>query len=106
MMNISKCLMKYHKEITYDYDKKYLIKSNNSIEIKSKSEEELRSELKSYRLYISKNEGIKPFMIFNNETMEELIVNRPKNLEELKNIKGFGTVKCEKYGTDLVKIMS
>ncbi|SCH49030.1 ATP-dependent DNA helicase RecQ [uncultured Clostridium sp.] len=105
MMNISECLMKYHKEITYDYDKKYSMKSNDKIDIKVKSEDELRSELKSYRLAISKKEEIKPFMVFNNETMEELISNRPKDLDELKNIKGFGTVKCEKYGTDLVAMM-
>ncbi len=105
MMNISECLMKYHKEIKYDYDKKYSMKSNDRIDIKVKSEDELRSELKSYRLAISKKEEIKPFMVFNNETMEELITNRPKNLEELKSIKGFGNVKCEKYGTDLVAMM-
>lgn len=105
MMNISECLMKYHKEITYDYNEKYSMKSNDKIDIKVKSEDELRSELKSYRLAISKKEEIKPFMVFNNETMEELITNRPKNLEELKSIKGFGNVKCEKYGTDLVAMM-
>ena len=42
-------------------------------------------------------------MVFNNDTMEQLISKRPKSLYELRNIKGFGPVKCEKYGMDLIK---
>ncbi len=74
-------------------------------EIKSKSEEELRNSLKSYRLFTSRKEGIQPYMVFNNDTMEELIIKRPKSLYELRNIKGFGPVKCEKYGMDLINII-
>lgn len=105
MMNISKCLMKYHKEIKIDYNSKYSIESSEKYNIKIKNEDDLRKELKSYRLNVSKKEGIKPYMVFNNDTMEELIINRPKSIEELKSIKGFGYVKCEKYGHDLVNMM-
>lgn len=106
MMDISKCLMKYHKEIKIDYDKKYSIGVIQEHKANIKCDDDLRKELKLYRLSVSNREGIKAFMVFNNSTMEELILNRPQNIEELKLIRGFGEVKCEKYGADLLKIMS
>ena len=45
-------------------------------------------------------------MVFNNDTMEELITKRPKSILELRNVKGFGPVKCEKYGNDLINIIT
>ena len=44
-------------------------------------------------------------MIFNNSTMEELIKIRPKDLYELRNIRGLGETKCEKYGKDLINMI-
>ncbi|WP_122638753.1 HRDC domain-containing protein [Romboutsia sp. Marseille-P6047] len=70
-----------------------------------KCEDDLRKELKLYRLSASNREGIKAFIVFNNSTMEEFILNRTPNIEELKLIRGFVAVKCEKYGTNLLKIV-
>ena len=136
MREIVKCLLKYHREEEVDYERKYglyLDKGNvkiednyynnkvkrenwnkysdldiisNKKEIQNKSEEELRKSLKSYRLHTSKKEGIQPYMVFNNDTMEELIAKRPENMYELRNTKGFGPVKCEKYGMDLINIIT
>jgi hypothetical protein len=114
MINISNCLMKYHKEIKIDYKSKYGIDTElqidksvdteniNSIDV----DDRLRENLRRYRLITSKDEELKPFMVFSNETMEELIKYKPQNIEELKNIKGFGTIKCEKYGNGILGIIS
>ena len=120
MRNIAKCLLKFHKEVNIDYNKKYSLDENNNTKIKNyaksvhipeekviiRNDEDLRKSLKSYRFDRSKKEGVKAYMIFSNETMEELIEKRPKNLNELRNIKGFGPVKTEKYGRDLIDIIS
>lgn len=87
---------KHDTKVESDYSSKNntrLVKIYNE-EIKVKSKDDLRKSLKSYRLHISKKEGIQPYMVFNNDTMEELIIKRPKSLYELRNIKGFGPVKC------------
>ena len=75
------------------------------INVKIKSDEELRRVLKTYRLQRSKQDNLQPYMIFNNSTMEELIKIRPKDLYELRNIRGFGETKCEKYGKDLINMI-
>ena len=44
-------------------------------------------------------------MIFNDQTLEELINKIPLNLEELKLINGFGDYKINKYGNDIIEII-
>lgn len=118
MMNISNCLKQHHKELNIDYKTKYSLDNEVNIKemiiekeaqinetIKSKTEDDIRNDLKEYRLSKSKEEKIKAYMVFNNETMDELITNKPKNLKELENIKGFGPVKIQKYGEDLINII-
>ena len=105
MIDIYNCLCKFQKESNIDYEKKYSLSVKSDEQINSiVNDEDLREALKSYRLKVSKEEGIKAFMVFSNDTMEDLIEKRPKNMSELKNIKGFGPVKCEKYGEDLLNI--
>ncbi len=62
--------------------------------------------LKSYRYEKSREEGIKPYYIYNNAQLEDIIRVAPKSLEELKTISGFGDVKCQKYGNDIINILS
>ena len=66
----------------------------------------LEEELKKYRLNKSKELGIKPYMIFSNKEMNDIILTKPKNINELCKISGFGEVKCSKYGEDIVRIVN
>jgi len=61
--------------------------------------------LKDYRYKQSVKEKIKPYFIFNNAQLEEIIKTNPQTLEELKSIKGFGDAKCPKYGKDILMIL-
>ncbi|MGL5380440.1 NERD domain-containing protein [Clostridium sp.] len=103
MMNISKCLKEHHKEIEIDYIRKYSLQDTVvENDINNSCNEEMRTNLKAYRLNKSKEENTKAYMIFSNETMEEIIDKKPKNIDELQMIKGFGPVKSEKYGQDIL----
>ena len=66
----------------------------------------LYKALKDYRLKKSKEEGVKPYVLYSNYQLEEIIKNVPKTLEELKAIKGFSDKRCSKYGEDILKIIS
>lgn len=68
-------------------------------------EDSLYKELKQYRLERSKADGVKPYFIYSNAQLEEIVNKKPKTVNELKAIKGFGDVKCEKYGGDVVEIV-
>lgn len=88
--------------------------SNNDI-VEAKSENSLKLDdiesipvykaLKDYRYKQSQKEKIKPYFIYNNAQLEEIIRRNPKTLEELKQISGFGDAKCLKYGKDILLIL-
>lgn len=66
---------------------------------------DVRSRLKVYRLEKSRKEGYKPYFIFNDAQMEDLLEKNPKTKEELLEVSGFGNVKVEKYGEEILEIL-
>ena len=61
--------------------------------------------LKAFRLNQSRKENIKPYYIFNDAQMQDLIQKNPKTKEELCQVAGFGQVKAEKYGAQIIAIL-
>ncbi len=121
MVRIAKFLLKNDKPIKFDYlakygivqedylDKTYDIKSKvKKIVIKEKSidNEQIRNKLKKYRLNKSRQEKVKPYYIFTNKQMEELINNNPKSVEDILSLNGFGKLKVQKYGKDILDIFT
>lgn len=91
------------KDFISKYDK-YLINNkeiDNSLNI-----ELLKNKLIEYRLNKSKEEGNKAYFIFNNEQLDSIINELPRNLEQLLKINGFGKYKIEKYGNDIINIIN
>lgn len=72
---------------------------------KVKSYEELLVDFKNYREYKSKEENIRPYFIYNDDMINEIIELNPRNKKELIQIKGFGPTKIEKYGQDIIDIL-
>lgn len=66
----------------------------------------LIKRLKAFRLAQSRSENKKPYMIFNDAQMMDLIQKNPKNKEELQQVSGFGPVKAEKYGDAIIEILN
>ncbi len=63
------------------------------------------SKLKAYRLEQSRKEKCKPYYIFNDAQMNDLLDKCPKSKEDLLKVSGFGMVKAEKYGDEILKIL-
>lgn len=79
---------------------------SNVINLSDEKLEQIKNELKTFRTNMSKEENVPVYFIFNNEQMEDLIIKMPKTLEELYNVKGFGKVKIEKYGIEIINILN
>jgi len=62
--------------------------------------------LKDLRRKISKEEDLPPFVIFQDPSLQDMTVQYPTNLEELKNILGVGAGKAAKYGDPFVSLIS
>ena len=116
MYEMAEFFVGLHKENTFDYAEKYLL--SDSGEVRDEAVEALPDRveiditetpiyqaLKQYRYETSKAEGIKAFYVYNNLQLEALIATMPANLDELRKVSGFGDVKCEKYGKEILSII-
>jgi len=68
-------------------------------------ETNLFKALKAYRLMKSREENIKPYFIYNDNQLRDLISKMPQTKEELQSVAGFGPVKVEKYGGEILSIV-
>ncbi len=115
MLEIANFFLDKNQSERSDYAEKYekLLKEaedseehiEHIISEKDKLKGELRTELKAFRLNKSRQEKIRPYFIFNDAQMEDLLEKNPKNKAELCQVSGFGNVKAEKYGDEILEIL-
>lgn len=121
LLSTANHLMDYHRVKPYDFKEKYknYIKPQNIEVVVKEPEAKVMIEpavesielspvyqaLKKYRLDQSRKENVKPYFLFNNLQLEALVKSTPKSREELLKINGFGTVKCDKYGEEIIHII-
>lgn len=74
-------------------------------EISIPNYDELVKRLKTFRLEQSRKEKVKPYFIFNDSQMYDLINKKPQDKKDLLAVSGFGQVKVEKYGDAILKIL-
>jgi len=108
--------LRLHKEVSKDYTNKYnqyLVKSdskqenisNKVVEDKDITQTNIYQELRQYRLEKSREEKIKPYHIYSNNQLEDLIIKRPSTIEELYKVDGFGQKRINKYAEDILEII-
>lgn len=72
---------------------------------KSISKDVVRENLIKFRLDQSRKEKVKAYYIFNNRQIDMILEKMPKTREELLLCDGFGPVKVDKYGEQIIKIV-
>jgi ATP-dependent DNA helicase RecQ len=70
------------------------------------ADETLFAMLKDLRKQIAKQKNVPPFVIFQDPSLEEMAIQYPIKLEELKNITGVGAGKAAKYGKPFVDLIA
>lgn len=123
LLSWAESFLKLHKDNNKDYTEKYKkyfinnsettepdtkndIDNNNSNQNNNIEESAIYKELKQYRTEKSKEEKIKPYFIYNNKQLLELIDKKPKTLDALMQISGFGEIKAQKYGKSIIEILN
>jgi len=128
LLEWAQSFLDFHKEVMKDYTEKYeqykidtKMADNNVEEIIPMKEvekfttvsatipveeTEIFKELKLYRLNKSREENIKPYFIYNDNQLKDLISKMPRSKEELQSVARFGEANANKYGNDILKIMS
>ncbi len=66
---------------------------------------DLYAELNAWRKSIAEESGIPQYMILPNKTLKELVKMLPITLKELAKVKGFGKVKLNQFGEEIIEII-
>lgn len=66
---------------------------------------ELFEKLRSLRLEIARKEAMPPYIIFSDKTLIDMCVKLPQNVDDMQNVSGVGTVKCQKYGEAFAQVI-
>jgi ATP-dependent DNA helicase RecQ len=62
--------------------------------------------LREARRKIAAENGVPPYVIFHDSTLREIAATKPRNLSELAEVQGVGTVKLERYGQAMLDALS
>lgn len=54
--------------------------------------------LRSLRLELAQEQGVPPYVVFNDNTLAAMVQYRPHTLDEFSTLSGVGAVKLERYG--------
>jgi ATP-dependent DNA helicase RecQ len=69
-------------------------------------DESLVIRLRSWRLERSQEDAVPAYVVLHDATLRELAALRPQTMDELAGVKGFGPVKLERYGDDLLSVLA
>ena len=69
-------------------------------------DEELFHKLKLWRKSKAIKENIKPYIILSDSSLISIVNQLPKSAEELLEVRGVGEKKVEKYGDEILKLLS
>lgn len=72
---------------------------------KAKAKGELFEALRSLRKELATKEKLPPYMIFSDATLTQMATDKPTDLELMKNIRGVGEFKLQKYGEEFLIVI-
>ena len=92
-------------------DHEYNEENDNSIITNAKSnkgatDNTLVKILKDLRKKVATKQGVPPFAVFQDPSIDDMALKYPINLEELSKVHGVGEGKARKYGKEFVKVIS
>ena len=92
-------------------DHSYTEEDDNSIITNTKSsggasDEKLVKLLKDLRKRVATKQGVPPFAVFQDPSLDDMALKYPINLDELSKVHGVGEGKARKFGKDFVKLIT
>jgi ATP-dependent DNA helicase RecQ len=69
-------------------------------------DEDVVARLRRWRLERSQDDAVPAYVVLHDATLRELASLRPQTKDELAGVKGFGPVKLERYGDDLLAVLA
>jgi DNA helicase-2/ATP-dependent DNA helicase PcrA len=69
-------------------------------------DEPLFEKLRAWRTEQAQEQSVPAYVIFNDQTLEQLTILKPSDVRELVKIKGIGQAKLEQYGEDVLRVIA
>lgn len=70
------------------------------------ADEKLLKILKDLQKRVAKKHGVPPYAVFQESSLEDMVLKYPVNLHELTNVFGVGEGKAQKYGQEFVNLIA
>lgn len=70
------------------------------------SDEVLVGMLKELRKKVAKKQGVPPFVVFQDPSLEDMALKYPITIDELSNVHGVGEGKAKKFGSEFVALIA
>ena len=90
---------------SYSEDADNLIISNAK-SFGGSADDKLVKLLKDLRKKVAAKQGVPPFAVFQDPSLDDMALKYPMNLEELSKVHGVGEGKSRKFGKEFVKLIS
>jgi ATP-dependent DNA helicase RecQ len=90
------------------YSKSKLAKSRSSKTthpFNNIADENLWEALKAKRTELAREQGVPPYVIFHDSTLQEMVKSTPTTLDQFSRIGGVGQAKLERYGEHFIKVI-
>jgi ATP-dependent DNA helicase RecQ len=69
-------------------------------------DETLWQALRETRLRLAREQGVPPYVIFHDATLQEMLARRPQSLSEFGTISGVGERKLQRYGEAFLSVLT
>ncbi len=66
----------------------------------------LWEDLREKRRQLAEVQGVPPYVVFHDKTLQAMAQKRPKQLKDFSRLPGVGERKLEKYGPDFLEVIS
>lgn len=70
------------------------------------ADEQLLSMLKGLRKDVARKKGLQPWVVFSDQSLEDMSISYPVTLDELKNCQGIGEGKARKFGKEFIGLIA
>jgi len=61
--------------------------------------------LRTWRSQKAREEGVPPYVVATNAELRAILEHKPRTLEQLAQVKGFGQAKLAKYGHEILQLL-
>lgn len=85
--------------------KRIIHRHHDPISLLSMEDKILLKEIKTLRFDLSKKEKVPAYVIFNDETMMQIILRKPITISQFERIEGIGFAKSRKFGEQFVQLI-